>query len=126
MLTPFGKALRRERLERGTTLGEMAEALGISSSFLSQVETGKKALTDTFVRKVINYFELNTSEQNALWRDAASSRAVSQATSFNIKVPASAETFDRELAARLELGFARMPPAAKRKLDRLLKESING
>jgi HTH-type transcriptional regulator, competence development regulator len=126
MLTPFGKALRRERLEQGTTLGEMANALGVSSSFLSQIETGKKGLTDAFVRKVINHLGLNISEQNALWRDAASTRAVSKVTSFNIKMPETAGEFDRELAARLSFGFARMSPKAKARLDALLKEVDNG
>jgi transcriptional regulator with XRE-family HTH domain len=126
MLTPFGKTLRKERLERGMMLGEMARKLKVGSSYLSQVETGKKPLSDSFVSKVADFFDLNTSERNALFRDAAASRALSKATSFNIKVPESASTFDRELAARLELGFARMPPAAKQKLDELLKESFNG
>jgi transcriptional regulator with XRE-family HTH domain len=126
MLTPFGKKLRTERLERGLTLGEMAEGLRVSSSFLSQIETGKKTLSDTFVKKVIAYLDLNTTEQNALWRDAASSRAESKATLFSIKVPATAGEFDRELAARLQFGFARMTHSEKKKLDELLRGSANG
>ena len=126
MLTPFGKKLRTERLERGLSLGEMAEGLGVSSSFLSQIETGKKTLSDTFVKKVIGYLDLNTTEQNALWRDAASSRAVSKVTLFSIKVPESAGDFDRELAARLQFGFARMSVSEKKKLDKLLRDTTNG
>ena len=34
-LTPFGKAARKIRIDRGETLGDMAEELGISAAFLS-------------------------------------------------------------------------------------------
>lgn len=126
MLTPFGKAVRRERLERGMTLGDMAKDLEVSSSFLSQIETGKKPLSNVFVRKICDYLDLNKSEENAFWRHAASSQAVSKITSFHIRVPESADDFDRELAARLQFGFARMSPHAKERLADLLKETDNG
>lgn len=42
MVTEFGKELRKLRLDLGITLFEMAKGIGVSSSFLSSVETGKK------------------------------------------------------------------------------------
>lgn len=126
MLTPFGKTVRKERIERGLMLGDMARALGMSSSLLSQIETGKKTLADSLVRKVIKFFDLNETEQNQLWRDVASSRAMAEMPAIHFTIPESPETFDRELASRLAVGFARMPPAARRTLDRLLKDSVNG
>src|SRR5690349_19566525 len=126
MLTPFGKTLRKERLERGMMLGEMAEGLKVSSSYLSQIETGKKAVSDAFVRKCAQFLELNDTDTWALERDAAASRVGDDVTSFNIKVPETADEFDRQLAARLEFSFARLTPTAKRKLDELLRGTNNG
>ncbi|NJM49720.1 MAG: helix-turn-helix transcriptional regulator [Sphingomonadales bacterium] len=40
-MTPFGKELRRIRLDLEILAGEMAKSLGVSSSYLSQIEFGK-------------------------------------------------------------------------------------
>ena len=42
MLTNFGKFCRKLRIDRGELLIDMASKLGVSSAFLSSVETGKK------------------------------------------------------------------------------------
>ena len=41
-MTPFGDRMRKLRSERGITLKEMAEALGVSSAYLSALEHGKR------------------------------------------------------------------------------------
>jgi transcriptional regulator with XRE-family HTH domain len=125
-MTPFGKKMRLERLERGMLLGDMARELGVSSPYLSQVETGKKPLNGGFVDKVIRFFDLNSTDANAFRRAAEHSKAVTKGTKFSIEVPTSATEFDRELAARLSLGFARMTPDAKRELNKLLTGADNG
>src|SRR5687767_14596133 len=102
-MTPFGKKMRHERLERGMLLGDMANGLGVSSPYLSQVETGKKPLNERFVEKVIKFLDLNTSDANAFRRAAEQSKALAKTTKFSIEVPESAPAFDRELAARLSL-----------------------
>lgn len=58
MLTPFGKTVRKLRIDRGVRLKEMAESLGVSSAYLSAVETGKKAVSEDLVARVAGYFEL--------------------------------------------------------------------
>lgn len=125
-MTPFGKKMRLERLERGMLLGDMARELGVSSPYLSQVETGKKPLNGRFVEKVIRFLDLNTTDANALRRTAEHSKAVTKATKFSIEISDSAPAYDRELAARLSLGFARMSPTAKRELNKLLTGENNG
>lgn len=42
MVTKFGKFCRKLRIDRGELLYDMASKLGVSSSFLSKVENGKK------------------------------------------------------------------------------------
>jgi len=41
-MTPFGVKLRQIRAERGMTLKQMAEALGVSPAYLSSLEHGRR------------------------------------------------------------------------------------
>lgn len=70
MLTIFGKAIRKIRLERDVSLLDMAEKMGLSCAYVSAVETGRKALRDEYVEKVIQSIELNESQEKEL-REAA-------------------------------------------------------
>jgi transcriptional regulator with XRE-family HTH domain len=42
MLTEFGQYLRKIRIDCGDLLKDMADKLGVTSSYLSAVETGKR------------------------------------------------------------------------------------
>ncbi|WP_088504417.1 helix-turn-helix domain-containing protein [Burkholderia ubonensis] len=55
-LTPFGLTVRRFRLERGLTLKAMAEALGVTSAYLSAIELGDKKLSPEVGEKAVEYF----------------------------------------------------------------------
>jgi len=48
-ITNFGKELRKLRLDLGITLFQMAKDIGVSSSMLSSVETGRKAVPDSLI-----------------------------------------------------------------------------
>ncbi len=52
MITNLGKELRKLRLDLGITLFEMAQTIGVSSSYLSSVETGKKAANDQLLQQL--------------------------------------------------------------------------
>lgn len=56
-LSPFGLCVRKLRLEIGTTLKNMADALGVSSAYLSAVELGEKPLTQKLIEETVTYFE---------------------------------------------------------------------
>jgi transcriptional regulator with XRE-family HTH domain len=58
MLTEFGKEMRKIRLDLGITLFEMAQKTGVSSSFLSAVETGKKPVPADYVDVLSEKFDL--------------------------------------------------------------------
>ncbi len=63
-LTPLGVKLRQLRAERGVTQMEMAEALGVSSAYLSALEHGKRGLPNwAFIQRLVGYF-------NLIWDDA--------------------------------------------------------
>ena len=62
MLTPFGIALRKLRVEKGLRLFDLAEKLGQSTAFLSAVETGRKPIPDGLVFKVTRALDLSIPE----------------------------------------------------------------
>jgi transcriptional regulator with XRE-family HTH domain len=63
-LTPLGVKLRQLREARGVSQAEMAEALNVSSAYLSALEHGKRGLPNwAFVQRIVGYF-------NLIWDDA--------------------------------------------------------
>ena len=63
MLTEFGKALRKIRIDRQQLLRDMADKLGVSSAYLSAVETGKRRLPQDWVSKIASIYSLSCEEQ---------------------------------------------------------------
>lgn len=124
-MNPFGKMLRQERKEKGITLAEMADALGVSSPYLSQMETGAKAITPAIIEKVIRYFDFNASDADALRRAAARSTP-QHVDSVTIRLSPDASARDRQLATSFALSFNRMKPDLKRQLQRMLEDTERG
>lgn len=63
-MTPLGAKLRKLRAERGISLKEMAQALEVSSAYLSALEHGKRGKPTWFmVQRIIAYF-------NVIWDEA--------------------------------------------------------
>lgn len=63
-LTPLGVKLRQLRVDRGVTQAQMAQALDVSSAYLSALEHGKRGLPNwAFVQRIVGYF-------NLIWDDA--------------------------------------------------------
>jgi transcriptional regulator with XRE-family HTH domain len=54
--TDLGRRLRALRRERGLSLAEVAEATGISTSFLSHVETGKGDITFSRLSRLVELY----------------------------------------------------------------------
>lgn len=67
MLTEFGKTLRTMRIAHGNkTLGDLGELLGVSATFISAVETGKKSVPPSFITQLKNELNLDNSEVRQL------------------------------------------------------------
>ncbi|MEI8177312.1 helix-turn-helix domain-containing protein [Aestuariivirga sp.] len=63
-MTPFGDRMRKLRTERGITLKQMAEALGVSSAYLSALEHGKRGRPGWhLIQRILAYF-------NIIWDEA--------------------------------------------------------
>lgn len=70
MITEFGKALRKIRIDRGEVLRDMAAKLEVSPSFISAIETGKKKIPNGFLEQIVNLYDLTRTEERML-KDAA-------------------------------------------------------
>jgi transcriptional regulator with XRE-family HTH domain len=63
-MTPFGDRMRKLRAERGVTLKEMADALAVSSAYLSALEHGKRGRPGWhLIQRILAYF-------NVIWDEA--------------------------------------------------------
>lgn len=120
-MTAFGILLRRERRDRRMLLGDLAGELGISTPYLSQIETGARLVPEGFEDKVITALGLSQSDANEFRRAAAVSRS-----QYAIGVDTDASSDDHGLAAELALSFARLSPAAKEKMRELIREDRCG
>lgn len=115
-MTPFGKAVRHLRIEHEMLLGGMADALGVSSSYLSQIESGKKPIPADFSDRVAQLINLDAAAAADLRREAAISMS-----EFKITIGTSAPASDRILAGELAHEFARLTPEAKDSIAKLLR-----
>jgi transcriptional regulator with XRE-family HTH domain len=67
MTTPFGQKVREMRHETGTTLKDLAEALGVSQAYISALETGRRPRpTPARVDQICAYFGIIWDEAEAL------------------------------------------------------------
>ena len=57
MLTPFGKKIRKFRIDKGVRMADMADYLRMPASYLSAIEHGKKPIPGYMVDRVSAYFE---------------------------------------------------------------------
>lgn len=121
MTTNLGTLLRRERVERDMLLGDLAKQLGISTPYLSMIETGQRPAKDDLVEKMIRVLGLSAIDANEFRRAAAQAR-----TQYSIAIEDNATLDDRTLAAELALSFARLSPEAKEKLRKVLEEDRRG
>ena len=101
MLTPFGKALRKLRIDRGLLLKDMADGINVTPSFLSSVEAGRKAIPSDLIARIDAWRPLSVHEKQELERAERLS-----ATEVRIKIPTGASERDREAMAVLARRFS--------------------
>lgn len=123
-MTPFGKEVRKMRIDADITMSAMAQGLGKTPSYLSAVELGEKPLSEEFANAIVKYlanltyFRKNPFDRNYLLRLADRSR-------HSVSVGALVAE-DKEMVAAFARRLPKMPDArraeVRRVLDDLLKE----
>lgn len=116
-LTPFGKLVRRHRIEKEISLGEMSNRIGVSSAFASAVETGTKRIPNDYASKVSKALGLNRDETAEL-----SNTADISAPEVRFQFDKSTSQFDRELVNMFARRFPNLPEDKKSAFRTLLEE----
>ncbi|MDY0882341.1 helix-turn-helix transcriptional regulator [Dongia soli] len=114
-LTPFGKAVRKHRIDAGLLLKDLAGQVGRSPAFLSAVETGEKAIPGGLIHDVANALGLNDAQLEDLRVAAEQSQRV-----FQIQVPEDASPMERSVAAMFARRFNNLPEVDLKALHNIL------
>ena len=99
-MTPFGEKLRELREARGLQLKDMAEALGVTPTYLSALEHGRRSKPNwSFVQRVIHYFNIIWDEADELQRlaDLSDPKAVIDTSGLNPKATRLANRLSRQI-----------------------------
>jgi Zn-dependent peptidase ImmA (M78 family)/transcriptional regulator with XRE-family HTH domain len=117
-LTPFGIALRKLRLDKGMRLLDLASLLGLSTAFVSAIETGRKPIPDGYVLKVSRAMALTTDELSGLRKAADRTRSV-------VKIEKLPED-QRELVAAFARRLDKVPADMIAELKKIVLKSSAG
>lgn len=74
LLSEYGKTLRKIRIDKGLTMATMAKAIGVTSSFLSMVEQGKRNIPNGLTQLVIKHYSLSNEQAAELQKAELLSR----------------------------------------------------
>ncbi len=97
--TKFGELFRIYRIKNGETLNDASIFLGVTNSFVSAVELGKKKVPKKWCKMIAEHYNLNAEEVKEL-EDAI------QESKNNVKVNLSGSTlFQRNLAMAFQRSF---------------------
>lgn len=114
VLTTFGRLVRKLRIDKGLLLGDMADALKVSASFLSAVETGKKSVPSDWPTRITSWLGLDTSLANELHEAALESLK-------EVHLPLGGTSQDaRNLAVTFAKQFQSLTPEDREKMMTIL------
>ena len=118
MLTPFGIALRKIRLDRSLRLLDLAKELNLTSSFVSAIETGVKPIPKDYVISIVNSLHLSPEEESELQKAA-------DRTKTNISVD-NLNANNRELVAAFARQIDNIEPDYLEEIRKKFLQSISG
>lgn len=113
MLTPYGKIVRKLRIDAECTLRDMAKRLGVTAAFLSAVETGSKTAPSDLADKTAQLFNLSAALKAELINAAEQSKKEFRIT------PTSQQ--DRELVAMFARQFDEIDDEQRQKIKQILE-----
>ncbi len=97
--TKFGEELRVLRTRRHQSMKQMADVLGVTKSFLSAVETGRKRIPEKWIDILTDYYHLKPYRRQLLEQAAEASKSY-------IKIYLNGmPCFKRDLAVSFERSF---------------------
>ncbi len=117
-MTPFGEKIRVLRSKRNVTLTEMANAVGVSSAYLSALEHGKRGRPSwQLIQRIISYF-------NVIWDDAEELARLARVSNPRAILNTSGlSPSATELANRLSVNISRLSDATVQELLAVLNKN---
>lgn len=120
MLTLFGKYVRKLRIDRNELLRDMAVKLGVASSYLSAVETGKRNVPHDWLEKISNLYQLNVEETQDL-------KKAIEGSQLSVKIDLQkASDSDKNIVMSFARKFNDLDEDEKNKIWSILQRSNNG
>jgi len=115
-VTPFGDRMRKLRAERGITLKDMADGIGVSSAYLSALEHGKRGRPGWhLIQRILTFF-------NIIWDDAEEVVRLARISHPRITIDTSGlSPKATELANRLADDIGRLDPSALEEILNVLE-----
>lgn len=114
-ITPLGKFLRKLRIDRGELLRNMAERLNVTVSFLSAVETGRKAMPSKWNADICRAYRLEGSDADAFTKAVAETAPIVELRLRDL--PAESRTLAVEFARRID----NFSPLQRKRLGEFMK-----
>jgi transcriptional regulator with XRE-family HTH domain len=120
-MTPFGQKLRTLRAERKISLQEMAQALYVSSAYLSALEHGKRGRPSWhLLQRIIAYF-------NIIWDDAEELARLARLSHPKVTIDTSGlDPLATELTNRLAAVVGKLDVAELEAILKVLKKREPG
>ena len=116
-MTPFGEKIRALRKDRGVTMKQMAQAIGVSAPYLSALENGNRGLPSWYlVQRIIAYF-------NIIWDEAEDITELARLSHPRVVIDTSGlSPLATELANRLADNISQFSETDLKQLLQLLRE----
>ena len=112
--TKFGEILRVLRIKNHEVMGDLAELLGVTTSFLSAVETGKKNVPENWLDIIAKHYNLSPVEKKELSDAIEISK-----TQMKVNLTRT-ENYKREMAIQFQRSFDEIDEETAQKIIALL------
>ena len=117
--TKFGELFRIYRIKKGETLHDASVLLGVTNSFVSAVELGKKKVPESWLEIISSHYKLTEEETKEL------EEAIKE-SSTNIKIELIGSTlFQRNLAFAFQRSFDDVSEEKANEIIEILKRGDN-
>ena len=119
MITSLGKYLRKLRIERDMKLLDLAKKTHMSVSYISAVETGRKAASDDFVRAMSLAFDLSKEQVKEVVKHANETKKEIRLNLNNV------DSSSRDLATAFARRFENLNTEEKDAVLRILNKETH-
>lgn len=116
MLSPFGKLVRKLRIDNGELLKEMAEKLDVTPAYLSAVEVGKRNVPTGWTKRISEIYDLNSDRSKEL-QDAAKNSQLKLKMELN-----NFEESDKDLVLAFARQFTTLTDSDKARIKAILSK----